>query len=264
MSRPTILAALLFAGQLVWQASAKSEEVDLELVLLADASLSIDEAELRFQRQGYASALTHPQVLAAIGRGLLGRIAVTFVEWADESSQEVVVPWTVIDGPASAATFARALLAAPRGAYGMNAIGSALAAGQALIESNRFTALKRVIDFSADSANSYSGVPIFEARRAALAAGIIINGLAILCREDDCSGQPIAYDLVEAFKTQIIGGPTSFVVSVDGDQGFAEAVRRKLVLEIGAAPPVGDGSGERLATMAQGSAPPAARSAGSR
>ena len=38
-----------------------AERVDLELVLLADASGSIDEAEIRFQRQGYASAITHPR-----------------------------------------------------------------------------------------------------------------------------------------------------------------------------------------------------------
>ena len=52
-------------------------EVDLELVLLADASGSIDQAEIKFQRQGYASAITHPQVLAIIAKGALGRIAVT-------------------------------------------------------------------------------------------------------------------------------------------------------------------------------------------
>ena len=39
---------------------------------------------------------------AAIGGGYLRRIALSYVEWGDESSQEVVVPWTVIDGPGSA------------------------------------------------------------------------------------------------------------------------------------------------------------------
>ena len=36
------------------------EKVDLELVLLADASGSIDDAEILFQRQGYAAAITDP------------------------------------------------------------------------------------------------------------------------------------------------------------------------------------------------------------
>ena len=75
------------------------EPVDLELVLLADATGSIDDDEIRFQRQGYAAALTHPQVLAAITDSLTGRIALTYVEWGDEFSQDVVVPWTVIVPP---------------------------------------------------------------------------------------------------------------------------------------------------------------------
>ena len=70
--------------------AAAGEAVDIELVLLADASRSIDDGELRFQREGYAVAITHPDVLAAISHGYLQRIAVIFVEWADETAQEVV------------------------------------------------------------------------------------------------------------------------------------------------------------------------------
>ena len=32
--------------------------------------------------------------------------------------------------------------------------------------------------------------------------------------------------------TKIIGGPGAFVVTADGEQSFAQAVRRKLILEI--------------------------------
>ena len=211
---------------------AAAEPVDLELVLLADASRSIDQAELRFQRQGYAAALTHPEVLDAIEQGFAQRIAVTYVEWGDAASQDVVVPWTVIDGLASAAAFADALLEAPRRARGPNAIGNALAAAHALIESSPFDGYRKVIDFSADSAYSFGGMPIDAARRAALAEGIVINGLAILCRAAECSGRPSGYDLEAAFASLIIGGPASFVVTADRDARFAEAVRRKLLLEI--------------------------------
>ncbi len=207
-------------------------EVDLELVLLVDASNSIDSRELQFQRQGYADALTHPDVLNAIGSGLLGRIAVTFMEWADDDSQDVVVPWTVIDGAAAATAFSDKLLAADRRAFGSNAIGEAIAAGQRQIDGNDFIANRRVIDFSGDSANNFFGRPIHEARDAALAAGITINGLAILCRDVDCSGRPVGYNLEEAYRTQIAGGPGSFVVTVDSRASFALAVRRKLILEI--------------------------------
>lgn len=209
-----------------------ADEVDLELVLLADASRSIDNAEILFQRQGYADAITHPDVLGAIDQGFRQRIAITYVEWGDQSSQEVVVPWTIVDGKASAEAFAAALLDAPRLAFGPNAIGNALATAQALIEGNDIDAFRRVIDFSGDSANSFGGLPIASARAAALSADIVINGLAILCREDDCGGRPNFYDLEDAFAKTIIGGPGSFVVTVDGPSSFADAVRRKLILEI--------------------------------
>ncbi|MEM9441388.1 MAG: DUF1194 domain-containing protein, partial [Pseudomonadota bacterium] len=201
-------------------------------VLLADASRSIDNAEILFQRQGYANAITHPEVLDAIDQGFRQRIAITYVEWGDATSQEVVVPWTIIEDKASAQAFAAALLDAPRLAFGPNAIGNALAAAQALIEENSIDAFRRVIDFSGDSANSFGGIPIAAARASALSADIVINGLAILCRQDDCSGRPNVYDLEEAFAKSIVGGPGSFVVTVDGPSSFADAVRRKLILEI--------------------------------
>ncbi|MCZ6524859.1 MAG: DUF1194 domain-containing protein [Alphaproteobacteria bacterium] len=229
-----IVMALALLLSLVGGVASAAEAVDLELVLLADASRSIDDGEIRFQRRGYAAALTHPHVLRAIANGFLRRIAVTYLEWGDVESQEVVVPWTIIDGPESAAAFAAKLLDEPRRAFGPNAIGNALAAAHRLIESNAIEGSRRVIDFSGDSAYNFGGISILEARGAALAADIVINGLAILCRV--CSGRPVSYDLEAAFADLIVGGPGSFVVTADGDRSFAAAVRRKLVLEIALGP----------------------------
>ncbi len=210
-----------------------AQEVDLELVLLADASGSITEAEIDFQRQGYAAAITDPAVLAAIRNNLTGTIAVTYVEWA--ANQVVVVDWTVIDGEATAQAFATALLGPPRLATGRNAIGDALLEGRRLIEDNRITGLRRVIDFSSDSLGNFRGASISEAREAVLAAGITINGLPIL---DEGEGDPLA----EMYVTDLIGGPGAFVLPALGREGFVEAVRRKLILEIaGDLPDPGEG-----------------------
>jgi hypothetical protein len=221
---------VLLAGE------AAAESVDLELVLLADASRSIDDGEILLQRQGYVAAISHPEVLRAIAQGFDQRIAVTYVEWGDARSQDVVVSWTIIDGPGSAAAFGETLMKQPRRAFGPNAIGSAITVAQALIERNELEGYRKVIDLSADSANSWDGVSLAEARQTALMADIVINGLAVLCRS--CSGRPNSYDLEAAFADRIIGGPASFVVTADGDAPFAEAVRRKLLLEIaGTTPP---------------------------
>ncbi|MCX2725491.1 DUF1194 domain-containing protein [Roseibium salinum] len=224
-----VVACFLFLSS-----PARSDEVDLELVLLADATGSIDDGEIRFQRSGYAEAITDPSVLSAITGNVHGKIALTYVEWADMASQHVVVDWMVVDGMASARDFAARLMDVPREAYGRNAIGAALLRGKDLIDTNEHTGLRRVIDLSADSANNWNGPTIAEARETVVSSGIVINGLAVLCRH--CSGRPVAYDLEDRFYRDIIGGPAAFVVTADSPATFADAVRKKLILEIAARP----------------------------
>ena len=226
MMRHWLLPLLLLATPL------HAQEVDLELVLLADASGSIDQAEIDFQRQGYAQAITHPDVLYAIASTLTGSIAVTYVEWA--ANQAVVADWTVIAGPEDAQAFADALLAPPRLASGRNAIGAALLEGKRLIEDNQITGLRRVIDFSGDSANNWSGPSIEEARAQVLSAGITINALPILRPGSSTGGSG---DLVALYQDRIIGGPGAFLVPADTGAKFTEAVRRKLILEIAGSQP---------------------------
>ena len=218
------MRALLF---FLFATVAHAQEVDLELVLLADASGSITQEEIDFQRESTATAITDPAVLSAIGNTVTGSIAVTYVEWA--ANQATVVDWTIIDGPESAEAFAAALLAPPRLATGHNAIGDALLAGKRQIESNSFKSLRQVIDFSGDSTGNYSGAGIEEARDEVVAAGIVINALPIL---DGGEGDP----LLQEYEARIIGGPGAFAIPALGRDEFVTALRRKLILEIAGMP----------------------------
>ena len=202
---------------------------------------SIDDVEIRLQRAGYADALRDEQVLWAIANGgQHGRIAVAYVEWATVTSQDIVVDWTLIDDATSAAAFGDALMAAPRNTFGSNAIGAALLKGLEMVETNSFEGSRKVLDLSADSLWNASGPSIAAARDAVLGAGVVINGLAVLCRS--CSGRPRAGDLEAEFADQVIGGLGAFVVTAgDEDTSFEHAVRRKLILEIadlGRTPPL--------------------------
>ena len=214
----------LLAAALLAAPPAAQEVVPLELVLLADTSGSIQDSEHAFQRQGYAAALTSPEVVDAITA--TGGVALTYVEWA--AGTGVVVPWTVLRTEADARAFADALLTRPRIAAGRNRIGGALLDGLALIEGNDVEGLRRVIDFSGDSANNYSGPAIAASRDAVVAAGVTINALALACRTCDVP-RP---GLEAAYEAQIIGGPGAFVVTVEATESFAETVTRKLVAEI--------------------------------
>lgn len=210
-----------------------AEEVDLELVLAADGSGSIDDEELRLQREGYARAVAHPSVQRAIKSGFLGKIAIAFVEWGAPESQHTIVDWTIVDGPESAAAFGKKLVAAPRAAFGFNSISNAIAYSQNLIEFNDYAGLRRIIDVSADAGN-IGGMPLPVARAQALSAGITINGLAI---SRPGSTRPVRGISLEAhFATEVVGGPGAFVVTVDETLSFADAVIKKLVLEIAGAP----------------------------
>ena len=218
----SLLICLMCLATPLW-----AQDPDLELVLLADASGSIDQREIDFQRQGYAAAITDPEVLAAIANTAYGSIAVTYVEWA--TNQAVVADWMRIDGPESAAVFAAELLDKPRQAYGRNAIGAALLEGLRLMETNDFDGWRRVIGFSGDSVRSYSGPPIAEARDTVVAAGVTINALPILRPDDPGRAQG---GLEAQYEAQIIGGLGAFVVTAEDRASFSEAVKRKLILEI--------------------------------
>ncbi len=218
---------ILLTLAILFTAPAIAQDTDLELVLLADASGSIDAREIAFQRQGYAQALTDPQVLAAIQGTAYGSIAVTYVEWA--SNTGVVAEWAIIRDPASAEAFAAAILAPPRQAYGRNAIGGALLDALRLIEGNDIDGWRKVIDFSGDSIRNFSGPPIAEARAQVLAAGVTINALPILRPNDPGRAQG---GLEALYEEQIAGGIGSFVVTAESRDSFAAAVKRKLILEI--------------------------------
>src|SRR3712207_676489 len=88
-------------------------EVDLALVLAVDISNSMDPEEQELQREGFVEAFRAAPVHNAIQSGMLGRIAVVYMEWAGSDRQNVVVPWTVIDSAETAAEFAERLARAP-------------------------------------------------------------------------------------------------------------------------------------------------------
>ena len=215
------LALSLLAGP------ALAQDTDLELVLLADSSGSISPDELMFQREGYAQAMTDPEVLSAIANTAYGEIAVTYMEWAAHQGQ--VVKWMRIRDAEDAQAFADQLLTTPRMAFGRNAIGAALLEAAWQIEANDIDGWRKVIDFSGDSAGNWSGPPIETARDEVLAKGITINALPILRPDDPGRAQG---GLEAIYEQRIIGGLGAFVDTAEDRDSFAEAVKRKLILEI--------------------------------
>lgn len=204
--------------------------VDLALVLAADTSRSMSGRNLQIQRQGYAAALRSPEVLSAIRGGSLGRIAVSFVEWSGSGWQRVVAGWTLIETGADAAALAALIERESGSTYLRTSISGALLFAARHFEANPFPAARRVIDISGDGPNN-EGPPVVFARDAVIARGITINGLPLL---GALAPNPIWHSgsLERYFRDCVTGGPGAFVVAVQGWEGFGEAIRKKLVLEI--------------------------------
>ena len=208
--------------------------VDLEIVLAADVSRSIDDKEFSLQRKGYAAALTDRRVLKAIMGAKNRAIAVCFVEWSGEDEQHVVVDWSRIRDEEDGASVAAAILAAPRSFTGRTSISAAIDFAMARLEKARWPAARRVIDISGDG-TSNAGRPIPAARDAATAAGVTINGLAIINDSPDLGYSAHTHPpggLADYYRQNVIGGPSAFLIVVKDFASFAEAMAKKLETEI--------------------------------
>jgi hypothetical protein len=234
----SFLAAAALAALLMLGLPAQAETVDVALVFAADVSRSIDDDEFKLQRQGYAAAVTNQRVLQSIASGQHGAIAICFVEWSGPEEQQVVVEWTVVRDGESAAAFAATLLAAPRSFVGRTSISAAIDFSRAYLGKAGVVAERRVIDVSGDGTNN-SGRPVLDARDEAVAAGITINGLAIINEHPNpgyfAHTQP-PEGLPEYYRQNVIGGPGAFLLQVQDFSTFGDAIANKLVSEIAAAP----------------------------
>lgn len=230
-----ILAAIL-AGLVRPVAPARAQDAkdaDLALVLAVDISLSMTAEEQRIQREGYVAAFRSVEVRGAVRQGLIGRIAVAYVEWAGMASQFVVVPWTVIGTPEEADGFADRLARMPPRRSTWTSIAGALDFSVGLLRSSGFEATRRVIDVSGDGPNN-QGRAVTQARDEAITAGIVINGLPLMIRAP--TGPYDIPDLDLYYRDCVIGGPGAFMVPVRDPEEFAKAIRTKIVREVAERP----------------------------
>ena len=211
-----------------------AEQVDLLLVLSSDVSRSVDHPKFLLQREGYASAISDPQVLHAINSGPHQRIAICFVEWSGFGAQKLVIDWTLIDGPASARKFGDQLLELPRSFADRTSISGGIEFAAAQLERAPFEGIRRTIDVSGDGTNN-AGRDVKLARDETVAKGIVINGLVIL------SDRPVPWNaehtnppggLEKYYQDNVIGGPGAFVLVAENFQSFGRAIIKKLIAEI--------------------------------
>lgn len=234
------VSALFVAGLTISisKSAQATTEVDVELILAVDASLSIDAEEAQLQRQGYIAALTDPKVIKAIQSGDNGQIAVFYFEWSSEFYQRVIVDWTLVKDEASARVVADKLAKASYRSERRTSISGAIrfAASQF---GHVYRGERRVIDVSGDGRNNAG--PFMETARAeVLAKGVVINGLPILNDKPSFRGFGGGYgpdpNLDKYYQSNVIGGPGAFMIPAANFQSFGDAILAKLIREVSGMP----------------------------
>jgi hypothetical protein len=223
-----LLGLAVLGGPRIETRAQAPVEVDVALVLAVDISYSMDLDELALQRRGYVEAFRSKMIHDAIARGALGKIAVTYFEWAGTGINYQLSPWTIIDSAAGAQSFAAVLEDAPLRRGRRTSISAAIDNGVTLLETSGVDAQRKVMDISGDGPNN-DGRPVTQARDEALARGIRINGLPIMLKRP---GYMDIEDLDVYYEECVIGGQGSFLLTIREREQFSEAVRTKLVMEI--------------------------------
>jgi len=200
-------------------------DVDVELVLCVDSSESIDSDEFALQRQGIAFAFQSEEIVNAIQRGALGRIAVSLVDFADDAS--VRVPFVVISDAKSADRFAAMVLASERKKNGNTSISAGIWTSVMDLNAAPYRATRRVIDVSGDGANNRDNpeldINMTTAGELARTNHVVVNGLPI---ESDELG------VAQFYQESVLTGHGAFMVVANGVADFGRAIRRKLILEV--------------------------------
>lgn len=218
---------------------ARSQAVDILLCLAADVSESVTASEYDLQKQGHAAAIEDPDVVDLILAGPHGRIAVLYVEWADQEQQHEGVDWQVVGDLPSARDVAQKIRTAASPPWISRTVRNTSISEVVQYCLRRFESApavspRRVIDISSDGTNNV-GARIDQVRDLAVSQGVVINALAIEDSlapfPDGTHTRPIG-GLVSYFEANVVGGPGAFVEVARGYGSFGDMIRKKFILEL--------------------------------
>ena len=225
----TVLVGAIGLPPVATQAQA-AKSVDIAIVVSLDRSASIDAEEARAQIDGLVFTLRHSRFRDAVTVGWYGSIALSVVTWSSFGRHEVILPWTRIAGAddADAAAmildldYARQVVAQ----HGRQTdVAFAIEVGMEQLDTLPWEASKSVINVVSDGISNIGRLAWVD-RDKALVRGITVNGLIMANSSKDRKV------LSRYFQREVIGGSTAFLqVSVSND-GFANAMLRKLLLEM--------------------------------
>ena len=204
-------------------AEAQETQVAVELVLALDSSASVDAHEFQLQLEGLALAFIDPEVRQAIDNLKPLGAAVAVLQWGAPGETRIVLPFTHLESARDSKAYGFRIGLIRRWLRASaTSIATALDDSAALIETNAFDSVRRVIDVSGDGPDN-SGANLEAARQRAHAAGIVVNGLPIMA---DQQGLDIYY------RDHVIIGEDAFIEPARDFEDYVRAIREKLLREL--------------------------------
>lgn len=213
---------------------AKSEEVDVELIVSVDISQSMDDDEQKLQRDAYVSAINSFDFINATQQGINRKIAMMYVEWGGVNEQFIIVPWMIVNDKESAKTFTDMIKQSPFRKVQRTSIAGLMQKVPGYFD-NMYESERLVIDISGDGPNNQGG-SVTDMREMLVNQGITINGLPLMMKSNKNTWQAML-NLDHYYEDCVIGGPGSFAIPVKSLKDFSEAVLMKLRRDIGSTVP---------------------------
>ncbi len=215
-----LLSAFAFT---VVASSASAVPVDLGLSLVIDVSGSVNTSEYNLQMDGYANAFRSAAVQNNILGGTNGSIGVNVVFFASNFYTTSLDSFAILDSATSINAFANVLDVFVRPGSGGTSIYHGVNRAVALLTSatSGIETTNLVIDVSGDGTSSSTATQ--NARNAAAALGITVNGLAIEANSTSTT-------ITNFYRDNVIT-TNGFVETAAGFDDFQRAVEKKLQIE---------------------------------
>jgi hypothetical protein len=231
--RPLGWLAIVALGCVLRHGDAAAGEfaTDLNIVTAIDISESVDPLTRAIEIDGMANAVRAPDVLRAIRSGRHGRVGFAVFAWRDGAYPELVA-WTVI----ATAEDARAVAGRLRSGFGafiasdpprpplsphLTDLSGAIDHAAVLLLTAPYAAGRSVINVIGNGWDNVGEGPR-RARDRFLTTGGTINGVVL----GDDPG------LVGYYRNMVVGGPGSFLLSVDKPAAMVEVLARKFLYDI--------------------------------
>ena len=212
-------------------AAAAELVTDVNIVTALDISDSIDSQGAAIEIDGMARAIGAPEVIRAIQSGRHRRIGFAVFAWRDGAYPELV-SWTIIATAEDARTvagrlqsgfqaFAAADPPAPALSPHMTDLSGAIDHAAILLLTAPYVAGRSVINVIGNGWDNVGEGPR-RARDRFTARGGTINGVIL-------GFDPV---LMGYYRSTVIGGPGSFLLSIDDQAAMAEVLARKFLYDI--------------------------------